>query len=323
MHFHIEADFGDRITGWLIPDSPAREPRIIVQTGDHRVIVPATIIHPDMVAAGMHSTGKCGFIVGEAAVPNMSQTRDLKLIDEDTGITIFARPQLRPYIQQRLFAFDQRAGENSICAAAMADAFYMIFPDIHRFGQDTRKSCISVYFSTSTFINGSPCFRAEEPFLREQKFRCVALLPEPAELLFDQLMPANEAARPDAVGRFAAAVARLDVQTAAAVSDGLTRRLCLLQLDDRLPQDCIAQGLETLAGFDAIGVEAATDQFLDLAGALFDADTQLFKRPAVRLPRPGLSVALRQEPAIRKLIERDIEIYDSVADAIVHAQDDR
>jgi hypothetical protein len=320
MFFHIDSDRGDYIYGWILPENPSAEPHVIAYADGRQVRIAPTLVHSDMVAAGDHDTGLCGFEVTERDLPGLKAAADVKIIDEATGITIYVRPKPRSYIEDKLFLFELREAQNSYCAHVFADAFHLSFPGIDEFPQDTRNACIRVKYTTSLFVSGAVCIRADEPFLREYDFKMAAVLADPCELLFDMFMPPSAAADPSAPLRLAEMVSKLNPSARMLLSDPLTRRLALTYIDDEMERDVVAQALETLAAFDAVGIESSLPEFATLAAAVCGGDPGLLI--PTRQHRPlGVSEMMREQPAIRALIGRDIEIYDAVADALIAARD--
>lgn len=315
MQFNIDEDRGDYISGWLLPDNPSREPRVLAIADKKRAVVAPSLVHSNMVDAGLHDTGLCGFELFESALPGLSSARDVRLYDEDTGLLLYVRRGPRAYVEAKLFTFDCHDAAQSISAAPFASAFHMSYPDAQQIPHETRKACIDLRFTTSLFIGGPVHFRTVEPFLRNKGFRLTAVLADPADQLFAMVMPPQSAGDPDAPRRLAAALDSLGAREREALSDPLTKRLTLLHRDETLERDAIAQALDTLSYFDAVGIESAMEPFVALVAAVCECEPRLFGRTGSRPPNP-LAPALRREAAVREIIGRDLDIYDAVADAL-------
>ncbi|MFO1235967.1 MAG: hypothetical protein U1F24_02870 [Alphaproteobacteria bacterium] len=320
MQFNIDEDRGDYLSGWLLPDNPSREPRIVAVADQKRATIAPSLVHSNMVDSGLHDTGLCGFELHEAALPGLASARDVRLYDEDTGLLIYVRRGPRAYVEAKLFTFDSRGSAQSCCTAAFAAAFHMAYPDADQIPHETRKACIDLRFTTSLFVGGPVQFRAIEPFLRNKGYRLTAMLADPAELLFSLVMPPRAAADPDAPRRLAAALSGLDERSRAALRDPLTKQLTLIHRDDALDRDAVAQALDTLSYFDAVGIEARAEEFVTLVAAVCETEPRLLGRVAARPPMQ-LAAALRREETVRDLIGRDLDIYDAVADALAAVQD--
>jgi hypothetical protein len=82
-----------------------------------------------------------------------------------------------------------------------------------------------------------------------------------------------------------------------------------------------AVALESLADMDAVGLREDSASFLELVSAMLDLPEGL---PAVSLPTSNTVVQwadfLRERPAVRKLIEMDIEVYRTAAGVIERSQ---
>ncbi|BCW90493.1 hypothetical protein sos41_36630 [Alphaproteobacteria bacterium SO-S41] len=319
MQFNIDQDRGDLIAGWVLPDNPSLEPRIIARAGGREAIVPPSVMLSNLVDEGLHDTGRCGFEVSAAALPGLAEARDVRLYDEDSGLLLYARRGPHAYAEARLFVFDSRGADTSLVAPRFAEAFHMAYVEADQVPVETCKACIELRFTTSLYVGGPVQFKAVEPFLQGRGFRLTALLADPAELLFATLMPPEAAAEPDAPRRLAAVLNRLNERQRAMLSDPLARRLTLLRHDDMLERDAVALALDALSEFDAVGVEAALPEFMALTAAVCEADERLFAVAPYRPPLE-LSALLRREPGVQALIGQDIEIYDAVADAILAAR---
>ena len=70
MQFNIDEDRGDYLSGWLLPDNPSREPRIVAVADQKRATIAPSLVHSNMVDSGLHDTGLCGFELHEAALPS-------------------------------------------------------------------------------------------------------------------------------------------------------------------------------------------------------------------------------------------------------------
>ena len=318
MYFRIDEDRGDYISGWVLPDNPSRHPTVIVSLDGENAVVGATLAHANMVTEGLHDTGICGFEISAAAFPKLASARDVRLYDEDTGLLIYIRRGPYAYVDAKLFAFDCREGEDSRCAAALAGAFHMAYPDLQRIGPDARKACIDARLTTSIYLGGKVHVRALDPYLRSSGFRSIALLADPVDTLAAALMRASALSQPDAPQQILDILQHLDAGQQDALGDPITRRLTTLNWDDTLERDAVAQGLEALSYYDAIGVEADIPAFVSLVAGVCEVDENVFKT-APRAPRSALASALRHEPVVRKLIGRDLDIYDAVSDAILVA----
>jgi hypothetical protein len=315
MNFTIDEDSGGLITGWFLPDNPSQEPSFLVQADRQSCVIAPTRVHSNMIDMGLHDTGNVGFEVSERHLPGLAGAVDVRITERESGLLFYVRPKARPYVHGRLFAFDMREGPDSLCSQAFADAYAMAFPDVHRQGQDTRKACYQAKFVSSLYAGGAPCIRADDPFLMESDFQRVALLPDPLRLIFDLLMPDADPGDPACVPHLSKRIARLGRDDRQLLSEPLTRRLCLLFVDDTLPKDAAAQALETLSGFDAVGVEDDIAGFVELTAAICNAAPGSFTVPQQRAPLP-LSRQLRRDSQVRALVGRDLDIYDAVLDAL-------
>ena len=73
MLFSIEADRGDQIVGYVVPDDYSASPTLrITQSGIEIAELACREARPSLVAAGRHATGLCGFTVDDLIVPDLA-----------------------------------------------------------------------------------------------------------------------------------------------------------------------------------------------------------------------------------------------------------
>src|SRR5712664_742603 len=109
MLFDVEEDLGHRIIGYLVPDSYSVGSTIKVTAGGREVtVLEANEIRSPVVTAGRHSTGRCGFVLTDENVPNLSQTFCLEIRDAESDLAIYRRRPATSVVQSKLFRFETR-----------------------------------------------------------------------------------------------------------------------------------------------------------------------------------------------------------------------
>src|ERR1700677_4869144 len=95
MYFNLESDTGDKIVGYVVPDSFSGVPNIRVRShGEELLVFAANEIRAGLVAAGRHETGLCGVRIDVDMLPALSELRNLELTDADSGLLIYRRPSV-------------------------------------------------------------------------------------------------------------------------------------------------------------------------------------------------------------------------------------
>src|SRR5947209_7103840 len=95
MLFHIEADHGTQIVGWLMPDNPSETPSVLVLLPDGKEVeVAATLAKPDVIetlrdAFGFHhTTGTIGFLIDETILPGLAELQEFEIVSKDGRVPI-------------------------------------------------------------------------------------------------------------------------------------------------------------------------------------------------------------------------------------------
>lgn len=321
MEFGVGPDLGHHIRAWILPPNPSDHPTILVDVDGAVRRVQANVQHQDQVDAGRSTSGYCGFSLSNENVPGLSTATHVTIVDEESGLTIFRRRERRLYADARLYVFEARPPEESLAMSLFAPAFQMAQAGIDILPRETRRAYIHniALLTPSVLVSGSNFLRAEEGLLRNKEYRLAALLTDPAQLLFEALMPEDALNDPDSLGLFARELRHLNEAEKTAISNPLTRRLTLIAPEMPMRRDAVASALVTLSELDAVGVEVALPDFVSLVAAVTQMDESLFARPAPVPPFP-FAAALRQDPMLRQLIGMDIDIYDAVADAILETR---
>ncbi len=92
MLFNLEADTGDRVTFYVVPDGFQGVPNIRVFNGGEELFVfEANEARQALVAASRHETGQCGFSIDSSLVPDLPALSNLELYEAETGVLIYRR----------------------------------------------------------------------------------------------------------------------------------------------------------------------------------------------------------------------------------------
>ena len=107
MLFNIERDEGNRIVGYVVPDTFSGTAAIRITDGQRDLLVLQCLEErAALVAAGRHATGQCGFTIDETLVADLSRQEGLEIYDNETNILIYRRRPPTEVIQKRVFRLE-------------------------------------------------------------------------------------------------------------------------------------------------------------------------------------------------------------------------
>ena len=195
MLFHIDADEGSQIIGWIMPDNPSIEPTVIVVLPDGKELtVPATIAKPEIVATLQtefgfyHTTGVIGFVVDQTIVPNLAEIQEIELLDGQSRILLYRRFQITRHVQKKLCYFDVSLMPQRRILQNLSGRFTLVYHYAQRFPMETMLMLINNQGAKSELITGRPNFSRQIGLLRNAEFILAALLRDPYEELAERLI---------------------------------------------------------------------------------------------------------------------------------------
>jgi len=340
MLFNIEADRGDRITGYVVPDDYSGTPTLRVTDGAATIaMVPCAEERPALVAAGRHSTGLCGFSIDETIVPGLAENKSVELWDSGSGILIYRRRPTEEVVHKRIFRLETHLFPLWKLDDALEPRFQFFQKGVERHGRETATQVFLLTHSTSLYISGRLAFKSYESYLHD-KFACVAVLHDPffelAERLLtlkyvqrfgDDLLGARDMVSYEAAIDFARELelddkslrrgfANMPKPVIAALANPLTRILASESLDEPPPKGAIASALGALSTFAAVGARDREEVFLEALEALIEAPEGTLP-PVPYFGSVGqFARRLRAIPEAEMLLEMDLEIYANVKESI-------
>jgi hypothetical protein len=343
MLFNIEADRGNRIVGYVVPDEFTKSPTLrITSNGEPVAEILCKDERPALVAAERHATGRCGFTIDASIVPDIAKNDTLELTDVDTGIVIYRRRKKAQVIEKCVFRLETHLFPLWRLDEQVEHRFQFFHKGVERHGRETAMQVFNISNAASLYLSGRLAFSAYQSFLHD-RFDCIALLHDPYHELAERLMTLKHVAKfgEDLLGprdmlSFAAAIEfaqqiddddrnlrrafdQMQKNVIAVLANPLTRQLASEALDDPPPRTGVAKALSALATFAVVGLRERSDAFLEEVEALL----QMPAAALSPLPRfsavEELAARLRRLPEIELLLEDDLEIYYTAKAAIEEA----
>jgi hypothetical protein len=343
MLFNIDEDVGARLEGWLNPDNPAVTPRVIVHLdAEHHVVVEAAVYRPLLKQNGLHNTGVCGFVLDENNCPGLAAASKLEIFDADNNLLLYRRRPDTSIIDKKMFRLETQLFRSAAIDDLLLTRFHMGYPALDLHPEETIRSILVLPFTQSIYASGRVFWRVWEPLLRDRGYLVGALLRDPFHEMAERLLILKLASSPqggaivDAVGAAVEAAAghfrNIDLKDFAALEtllaaapielkailyNPLTYQLTAQNAFDPPPRPTTAVALESLADMDAVGLRDDPAPFFEIVSAMLELPEGLSEVP---LPTSNTVIQwadfLRERPAVRKLIEMDIEVYQTAAGII-------
>jgi hypothetical protein len=347
MLFSIDEDVGGRVEGWVNPDNPAVTPRVIAHLdAEHHVVIEAFVYRPLLKQNGLHNTGVCGFVLDESNCPGLAAANKLEVFDADNNLLLYRRRPNTSIIDKKLFRLETQLFRSAAVDDLLLARFHMGYPALDLHPEETIRSILALPFTQSIYASGRVFWRVWESLLRDRGYMVGTLLRDPFHEMAERLLILKLASSPqggsivDAVGPVVEAAAghlrNIDlkdfaeleallvaapIELKAILYNPLAYQLTAQNAFDPPPKPTAAVALESLADMDAVGLRDDPAPFFEIVSAMLDLPEGLAQ---VSLPTSNTVIQwadfLRERPAVRKLIEMDLEVYQTAAGIIERSQ---
>jgi hypothetical protein len=340
MLFNVEADRGNQIVGYVVPDDFNKSSTLrIIDGGSKLAEVPCVEERPALVVAGRHATGRCGFTIDESIIPNLAKNEGLELYEAETNILIYRRRKADEVTHQRVFRLETHLFPLWRLDEGVEHRFKLFHKGIERHGRETAMQVFNLHDISSMYLSGRLALKAYENLLHDQ-FQSIALVHDPyvelAERLLtlkhvtkfgDELLGPRDTVAYRAAIEFAQHI-EPDEQTLrrafdimpkeaiALLANPLTRQLAAESPEDPPPRGGVAKALSALSYFTILGVRENPDLFLEELEALLDIPRGTLPPPPSFSKRDALARELRAVPEVELLLEQDLEVYHTLKSAV-------
>ncbi len=336
MLFNIEADFGERISGYLVPDGFSGVPTIRVSAGGkERYRFAANEKREALVGAGRHETGQCGFLLDTTQVPDLRELTDLELSDAETNVLVYRRAK-PDNIKQKLLRLETHLFPLWTLDDAIAARFQYFAKGIENLGRETVTQLFLLNHVESVYLSGRILYKNFAYFI-EAGFRMLIVLQDPYEELAERLLVLGKIRKVGAghlgMRESAALVPAMEFAEALPIEDPKALRRALRQMPenvrmllanpllrqltagspDEMPSSgAVAFALDVLANSALVGLRHEPAKFLNGFAELLEIDpASLPQLPAFPTVAP-LAQLLRNSREIDMLLEKDLELYQYV-----------
>ena len=336
MLFSIEQDEGHRIVAYLVPDGYSGIASIRLICGGVDVLVcEANENRQSLVDAGRHDTGRCGFNIGPDLVPDLADMHDLTILDAETGVLVYRRPP-PGYLTRKILRLETHLFPLWRFDECFRDKIQYFQNVLERFGRETVTQMFVLNTVNSIYLSGRISYRGFAYWI-EDGFETAIMVQDPYDELAERLLvlsllkdnATKYLGERDAT-RFAPAIAfsadlpltnerqlrqrLMDMprNVAALFTDPLVRQLSVANPDDMAPGGAVGIALDVLASCAVVGLRKDPAYFAQaMAGWLGLAPDSFTTIPIY--PRvPPLASLLRETRTVDHLLERDLEVYETV-----------
>jgi len=344
MLFHMER-YDSYIGGWLCPDNPGDTPSIVIRYDDKPGLqLETNWYRPDLVAVGLHPTGKAGFHIDEKVIPDIAAVIDnIDICDASTGITLY-RSHRQQHISAKVFRFEMQAMPYAAVEAAWDRSFNLYYNAIERHPFETLFGILNNPVATSIGLSGRPVLSRYEQLLRDRDYKLVTLLRDPVEELAERLlftryvMSSDNASKYDAhlsdLGDLRTVTKRLNLEDLDSLieafsylsdkqiedlSNPLVKALACSVEDPLALSHHVEVALSRLSTFDLVGVRTHFDFYksslkellgINLLGETSVTTTKMVER---------LSAELKTFKMTNSLLSLDLRLYELAKKAITRA----
>lgn len=340
MLFDIEKDTGDRIVGYLVPDSFSNTAAVVITSnGQELATLPTREVRPSVVAAGRHDSGLCGFTINGEVVPNLSSYQELELRDEASGLTFYRRRPESSTVPFRLFRLEPRHVRAFDWDEHLGGYFQVSFGSADRMGRETMAQTLLVR-ARSSYVSARLLYR-EFVYSIDESSRKVCVIQDPfvelAEVLLElqlgQVVQSDSLNMRDQLSFSACAehfaeyditdatelrrsFTRMPKEVETTLSCPLTRSLAAKSADEHLSAGMVASSIESLASFDIVGIRERPDTYLQSLIELLVKAKDLPPLEPASASAMALADSLRGQPSAAALVDLDLDVYHILSTAL-------
>ena len=338
MLFNVESDTGDRITGYLVPDTLSGKATIaLTHEGEELLRMETWEPRPALVAAGRHESGLCGYTIDASHLPSLPQLGLLEIRDVESDVIIYRRCDASTLVHRKVFRLDTHILPLNRLDRALQGRFQFYFPSVERFGLETMHQMFLM--PSSVYVSGRVLYQSIDYYI-DQGYSSIAVLHDPYEELAERLLVlrliskggsdflalrdkmALESAiafaadlRIDSEKDLKRAFRSIDPEIANTLSDPLAR-LLTARLPDEIPNiSSVGAALNVLSSFSVVGLRSRADLFTEAVADLLglkEGELPVIDRADAVVQ---LGQMLKACPSVERLLEHDLVLHHYVADA--------
>ena len=340
MLFNIEHDSGERVVGYIVPESFSEIPEIDVVAGGAVVLsMPVNEIREALVGAGRHETGQCGFNIGPEHLPDIVELHDLRIVEKGSGVTIYRRP-MPIQIHRRVIRFETSLYPLWRMDNAIGHQFQYFEKGLERFGRETVTQMFLLNHYSSILLSGRIAYKNFSMYI-EENFDGLCLIQNPHEERAERLLGlarmseigAQHLGERDAM-RLAPAIAfaasldfedekklkkamlAMPMDVAQLLANPLVRQFTTTTPDEMPSGNAVASTLDILAHFAVVGTRDFAHEYTEAVGAMLGTDPSVIPQIWTFEKVRAAGELIRRIRVVDHLIEKDLAVYAQVHRAL-------
>ena len=345
MYFNVHEDRGDRIVGYLVPDSPSAHGRIrVTAEGRPLAVVDSSVSMPGLeglITLGRRDDISCWFVIDETVVPGLRGMPSVELFEADTGLLVYRRAPAG-YTAEKLLRLETHMVPLRHVDQAIKNRFCYAYLRAERWGLETVTQLFHLLRADSLYVSGRVQYRCSTRIA--DHFKVICTIHEPFEELAERLLllrhatrrpvldlrdqhiyaPATEFAGEldwDSDRALKSSFRRMPTLVAQTLQNPLTRQLTADSAVGLLSGNATASALSVLASCDIVALRNEAEHFALALSARLGSDTKIVPTPPRCAKAIELAERLREVSLAHELVAMDLEVYQHVVDAYFRAGD--
>lgn len=340
MLFSVEHDSGSSIKAYVVPDGGGTVPSVLVRSNNAELLkLSANDSREQLVQAGRHSTGLCGFLIDESHIPDLASYIDLEILEAESGLLIYRRPVPGIIPNTNIFRLETHLLPLWRIDDALRDRFQYWYKGIDRQGRETSTQVFCIHNGNSSFVSGRLLVKTVEYYLNKG-FKSIAMFRDPyhelAERLIilknikgqtSELLGLRDAMTFAPVIEYLAEFDQFDdffckrffkrapEEVSVALANPFVRQLTASTPDEMPSKSSIATALDMLANFEVIGLRSEASEFSLALTEMLNLEPNIIPVMNEYERVIQLGGRLREIRDVEALLEHDLEVYFHTARA--------
>src|ERR1700722_7476852 len=187
MYFNLQYDTGDKIVGYVVPDSFSEVPSIrVCRNGEELLVFAANEIREGLVEAGRHETGACGFRIDVEMLPALPNLQNIELLDADSGVLIYRR-SYGNIVKKKILRLETHLLPMWRLDNALESRFQYFAQSAEKFGRESVTQMFLLDFIDSVYVSARILYKNYSYYVEGGKFETIILLQDPYTELAERL----------------------------------------------------------------------------------------------------------------------------------------
>lgn len=339
MLFNLEADVGDAVVLYLVPDSAAGVATIVARSNGQSVLsLPANEIRQALVDAGRHQTGACGFRLHEQVLPGLAGMADLELYDAETNLLLYRRPHPE-HLRKKIVRIETHLFPLWRLDDTLKPRFQYFARGIEALGRETTTQLFLLNHVASIYLSGRILYNNYRHYI-DTHFDTIFVMHHPYEEMAERLLVLGQIKKvgTDVLGmrdsmslhstiEFAQslpvhdedalrkALYKMPPSVAHALSNPVVRQLTTRTPDEMPGGRAVSSALDLLASFTVVGLRRRPELILSAIAEMTEFESMALPDLAKFRSVGSLALALKRSRIVEPLLEKDMELYQNVAAA--------